>query len=174
MTRLAIVVLICMEAALPRAASSQNTLPLSHADSVLAKAIVTLVQPLEAGQIIVTGDTAFWPLLAVVDRPVGICLPMLHLERLSAMISGDASHPKLDIEITGSLLRPGVISSRQQVLRGTFDLTLTKAEWESIESNSDPYVHLREESSLFSRTLAPALVILGAAAIVALFFLVRG
>jgi hypothetical protein len=175
MTRLAIILVICMEAALPRVASSQNaSSSLTHADSVLARSIASLVQPLTNGQVIVTGDTSLYPLLKLVDNPIGICLPMFHIDRLSAVISGDKAHPKLDIDLTGSLMQPGVISAHQHELTGSFGLILSDADWQAIESNRDEFVHMREESGFFSKTLAPALVVVGAAAIVALFFLVRG
>jgi hypothetical protein len=175
MTRLAIILLICMEAALPRAASSQSApASLTHADSVLARSIVSMIQPIESGQMIVTGDTSLYPLLKLVDNPIGLCLPMFHIEGLSAIVNGNLDHPKLEVSVRGSLMKPGVISAQEHEFSGSFDLTVSKSEWDKIESNLDPYVHMREESSFFSRSLAPALVVIGAAAIVALFFLVRG
>src|SRR5437016_2118744 len=121
MTRLAIILVICMEAALPRAASAQNApSSVSHVDSVLAQSIASLVQPLANGEIIVTGDTSLYPLLKLVDNPIGICLPMFHIDRISAVISGDKAQPKLDIDLTGSLMRPGVISAQEHELMGSF------------------------------------------------------
>jgi hypothetical protein len=164
-----------LEAALPRAASSQSgPAALSHADSVLARSIADLVHPLGNAQTIITGDTMFYPLLKLIDRPIGICLPMFHIDRLSAVVSGDKAHPKLELTLMGSLMRPGVISARQHELTGSYDLLLSEADWKTIESNRDVFVHMQGDQSFFAKTLAPALVVIAAAAVVALFFLVRG
>ena len=99
---------------------------------------------------------------------------MFHIERLYAVITGDKAHPKLDVEMRGSMMRPGVISARQHELSGSYDLILSEVDWQVIESNRDEFVHIQGDQSFFAKTLAPALVVMGAAAIVALFFLVRG
>jgi hypothetical protein len=171
--RSAILLVLILEAACPQAASSQ----LSHVDSVLARSLAALVLPIEGGAVILTGDTSLRPLLEAVPKPVGICLPMLYIETLTATIrgrAGDSTH--LDLTVHGSLLRPGNQTSRQRILSGSFAIALPPRDFDAIEAGRDPYVRMEDGSSnsFWSRTLEPALVVIGAAVIVALFFLVHG
>jgi hypothetical protein len=77
----------------------------------------------------------------------------------------------------GVLLQPGQTIARRQRLTGSFALVTTADELKVIESNRDPFVHIKasaEPGSVWSRTIVPGLVVAGAAVVLALFFLVRG
>ncbi|MDP4200698.1 MAG: hypothetical protein Q8922_08730 [Bacteroidota bacterium] len=168
-----------LEAASPEAASSQlsHATQIGHADSMVATSLAALIQPLASGPLIVTGDTSLRPLLDLLPQPVGICLPMFYIERLTATIRGkrtDTAH--LYVSFTGAFLRPGNPTSKTFSLSANYGITLTDREYDGIAAGRDPYVRIEDEpsTSFWSRTLEPALVVIGAAVIVALFFLVRG
>src|SRR5947208_1474496 len=115
------IVAFTIGAALPRAASSQ----LSHADSAVARTIADIVQSIDGGQIIVTGDSTLHSLLEAVPKSVGICLPMFYVERLIVSVRGDKDAPAhLDISMQGSVLKPGISVSHPYSFSRTVDVSL--------------------------------------------------
>ncbi|GEM_PF-2059601 len=153
---------------------------LSHADSVLAHSIPSILPANQNSPWIVTGDSTLSPLLSLVPSPSGLDLPIFFIEQLTATVSGTKTNSTMDISVQGALITTAPNSSRtpnssRRFYERTIDTLLTDRDWDVLETNGDRYVHFvtTSEKSVWSSVLEPALVVLGAAAIVALFFLVR-
>jgi hypothetical protein len=106
----------------------------------------------------------------------GQSVPIFYVSSLSATVQTmDSAKARMSIDLGGALLRPGDPMARTQSISRVFDIFLTQRDRILLETNQDRYVSLEQPTpkSLWSRTLEPALVVIGAAVIVALFFLIR-
>jgi hypothetical protein len=188
-----IIVLLSIEAALPRAASSQNVYSqnislqsahpkITHIDSLIGHEIIALIAARVGSDVILVTDSSFLPLVELSPKPTAVNAPMFYLERFSAVLHdlrGQLHEDmdvagRIDLELEGALLTQGSHITSKKLI--TSMRTLSTADMRGVETSTDRFVQ-REvpvEQSFWAKTVAPVLVILGAAAIVALFFLVRG
>jgi hypothetical protein len=159
---------------------------LTHADSLLAKAIDPLVKTLAPndGCIVVISDTALAPLTAAISRMRKRCQLTFFIEKLSTHIqfhrTNGIDSGTIAIQVHGVLLDTrGGSSGKTMSASSSIDILLTPEDVIAIRSGRDRYIgtgsHEQAEGgpSFWSSVVEPALVILGAAAIVALFFLLR-
>jgi hypothetical protein len=159
---------------------------LTHADSLLAKAIDPLVKTLAPndGCIVIISDTALAPFTAAISRVRKRCQLTFFIEKLSTNIqfhrTNGIDSGTIAIQVHGVLLDSrGGSSGKTMSASSSIDILLTPEDVSAIRSGRDRYIgtgsHEQTEGgpSFWSSVVEPALVILGAAAIVALFFLLR-
>jgi hypothetical protein len=164
-------ILILAALAFPFGAQAQ----LTHLDSVLASSLVPMVPSHNGTTAFLTGDSSFEPLFAAMQKPALSSAPLFYVAQLSANVQHtDSGKARMDISMQGELLQPMNSVAVNRTLARTVNLDLTPNDWNGLENNSDRYVHYGSPPSGFwSDTLEPILVVLGAAAVVALFFLIR-
>lgn len=154
---------------------------ISHLDSSLAQRLTTLFYR-EAGgkQFALVSDSGLAPLLSA--APLSSGPTILNVENCSATVSekdledrnGSRAIPVL-VNANGIVLTSGSTLSRSWAISDTMLLSVSLADRALIETNRDRYVVLERElpQSFWSGIAEPALVVIGAIAIVALFFLIR-
>ena len=154
---------------------SESRAQLTRLDTVLAKAIRDTTQEIYASGLAIVGDTQFAPLLGLIAERPTQSLRTLLLSDLSGAVRANETGSQLTISMNGHLLPNGGILS--QPLNWSFSrpISLTLRDRADLETNRSRYVHLERETpkTFWESTLEPALVVVGAAAIVALFFLIR-
>lgn len=176
----AIIIVLLFEAAWPQAASSQTPAPrLTHLDSVVAQSLAHWVHDRVGSDVIFIGDSALRPLLAVaLPASQSGELPVFYVEHLTATRHGnrhDGGGVKVDVD--GILVARGPTQARERkTFHEVIGIQYGSHEWDEIETIDDPFVRheATHHGSFWASTLEPALVVIGAAVIVALFFLVRG
>lgn len=136
-----------------------------------------MVASLGIGEVIITGDSSLRPLLATMKQPAGICQTMFFIDDLSATIDSSKTSATMSVRMNGAILRPsepGRAAERHSLDRN-FTLQLSDADRSALETNRTRYVRLEHEEphSFWDSVLEPLIVVLGAAVIVALFFLIR-
>jgi hypothetical protein len=159
---------------------------LSRVDSLLAQSVVTMIQPLSPDEIAISSDSLLYPLVAVMPHAMGTCLPTFFIDHLFAIVyNADSANSEMDVELNGVLLIPGSPRAKNVHLGKNVSIKLTSDERRDFHQKhrlgqfvwEKQYRFLSEDASsdhsFWSRVLEPALVIVGATAIVALFFLLR-
>ncbi len=186
MSRGSLLLLLSLLAVFPASAKAQ----LTRLDSILAQTLpIMVLQPGHSGPIIIHGDSDLAPLLGVVPNPVGTSLPMFYIEYLGTSInSRDAANAKLNIEMRGVFLNADQPVSHKAIFTKTLDIRLSADDNASLARHESHYLERIYDSyvsqsasandnvsgtSFWSSTVEPALVVISAVAIVALFFLVR-
>ncbi len=156
---------------LPNASFAQ----LTHVDSVLAVSLMPMVPTIDGNPAFLTGDSSLTPLFAATQKSKTSAAPMFYVAQLSANVQrADSGKARMDINMQGELLQPMNSVAIHRTLARTVDLNLTANDWNALQNNSDRYVHYgTPPGGFWSDTLEPILVVLGAAAVVALFFLIR-
>lgn len=148
----------------------------SHLDSLLAQSLGALRPSVTSASFVWSGDSILQPLLWVTTQTSGQFLPVFYIGNLSAIVqAGDSAKARMSVNLGGALVRPGDPVARPQSVSRVFDIVLTKRDRMLLETNQDRYVSLEQPAtkSFWSSTLEPALVVIGAAVIVALFFIIR-
>ncbi len=149
---------------------------------MIAHALPSLVSARVGSDVILIGDSTLRPLIEAAPKSAGSNLPMFYIGRLSATLHDVRSAMRgadfdmagrLDVELEGGLLTQGVNVSSNKIISSF--ITISSEDWSRTETNADRFVHLEQPppKSFWESTLEPALVVLGAAVIVALFFLIR-
>ena len=148
---------------------------LTRVDSMLASSLGPMVPSINSSQALLTGDSSFTPLFAAVQSTRSVSSPLFYVSQISASVQRtDSGNVRMDITMHGELLQPMNPLAVSRTLARTVDLQLTANDWEQLQNNSSRYVHYGSPPSGFwSSTLEPVLVVLGAVAVVALFFLIR-
>jgi hypothetical protein len=173
---------------------------LSHLDSVLAEALPSMVQSSSLGPMTVSADSTIQPLLHTIPKAVGLCLPIFYISHIHAIV--DTQNSEMQIILDGEILTPGRMQSQRIHQSKTVGFRLLPDDIIAIRLNQEHYNYKTPTSSwegdsthsltgivvtynvtnnpvntpqrsVWADVLEPALVILGAAAIVALFFLLR-
>jgi hypothetical protein len=154
---------------LPTFARAQVT----HLDSALAKSLAGAVSGLAPAGVNVAGDSSFLPLIRL-QPVVSNSAPTVYIDLLSATVETLDAVNSIQIIMHGSLLRPGNPVAESHSWNFKSPVVLIPSDRTALETDLDRYVQWEAgRQSFWSRTLEPALVILGAAVIVALFFLLR-
>ena len=155
---------------------------LSRLDSVVARTIPEIIQPLATDPIALSSDTALAPVIALIPRPSGMCLKTFFIDYLSATARRKDSTTNIAIDLRGVFLVPDSALGKEYSLSKTIQVALTSSEQSSLSQRGrlGSIVHAEYftedtpvDHSFWSGVLEPALVVLGAAAIVALFFVLR-
>ena len=148
---------------------------LTHVDSVLASSLAPMVPSVKGSTAFLTGDSSFVPLFSAMQKPSALGTPLFYVAQLSANVQRtDSGKARMDISMQGELLQPMNAVAVNRALARTVNLDLTPNDWNGLENNSDRYVHYGSPPSGFwSDTLDPILVVLGAVAVVGLFYLIR-
>jgi hypothetical protein len=148
---------------------------LTHVDSVLAVSLAPMVPSINGNTAMLTGDSSLTPLFAATQKSKAPATPMFYVAQLSANVQhADSGKARMDISMQGELLQPMNSVAIHRTLARTVDLDLTANDWNELQNNSDRYVHYgTPPGGFWSDTLEPIVVVLGAAAVVALFFLIR-
>ena len=148
---------------------------LTHLDSVLAQSVFGTIATLDHGNVNVAGDSSFLPLLRILPAARISSTTTFYVDQLFATIASTDSLNHLQITFHGNLIRPGSQVAEPHSWSFANPVVITPMDREILETNGARYVHLERAPvrSFWDSTLEPALVILGAAAIVALFFLIR-
>jgi len=164
-------VLLLVIVAVPHTAFAQ----LTHVDSLLAASLTPMVPAINGNTAFLTGDSSFASLFAAIQKPPTSPSPLFYVAQLSANVQhADSGKARMDISMQGELLQPMNSVAIHRTLVRTVNLDLTPNDWNELQNNSDRYVHYgAPPSGFWSDTLEPILVVLGAAAVVALFFLIR-
>jgi hypothetical protein len=166
-----IIVLAIAILVLPNSSRAQ----LTRVDSMLASSLVPMVPSINGSTAFMAGDSSLAPLFAAMQKPTSLGAPLFYVSQLSANVQrGDSGKARMVISVHGELLQPMNSLALNRTLARTVDLQLSPNDWNSLQNNADRYVHSGAPSSDFwSNTLEPVLVVLGAVAVVALFFLIR-
>jgi hypothetical protein len=148
---------------------------LTHVDSMLAVSLGPMAPSINGNTALLTGDSSFASLFAAMQRQSTSLTPLFYVSQLSANVQRtDSGTARMDISMQGELLQPMNPIAVNRTLARTVNLDLTPNDWNWLQNNSDRYVHYGSAPSGFwSNTLEPILVVLGAAAVAALFFLIR-
>ena len=155
---------------LPNASFAQ----LTHVNRMLVS-LMPMVPTIDGNPAFLTGDSSLTPLFAATQKSKTSAAPMFYVAQLSANVQrADSGKARMDINMQGELLQPHEFRCDTSHARATVDLNLTANDWNALQNNSDRYVHYgTPPGGFWSDTLEPILVVLGAAAVVALFFLIR-
>jgi hypothetical protein len=134
-----------------------------------------MVPTINGSTAFLTGDSSLTPLFAAVQKLNTPTAPLFYVAQLSANVQhADSGKARMDISMQGELLQPMNSVALHRSLARTVDLDLAANDWNALQNNSDRYVHYgTPPGGFWSDTLEPILVVLGAAAVVALFFLIR-
>jgi hypothetical protein len=163
--------LVMLTLAFPRGSRAQ----LTRVDSLLASSLVPMVPSLNGSTALLTGDSSFASLFAVMQKPTSSGAPLFYVSQLSAnVLREDSGKARMDITMQGELLQPMNSLAVNRTLMRTVDFQLTANDWNALQNNADRYVHSGSPPSGFwSDTMEKVLVVIGAVAVVALFFLIR-
>ncbi len=155
--------------------STASNAQLTRADSMLAAALGGMMPVVDGVPAIMAGDSALVPLIAAMPKITFSVTPIFYVSQLSANVQrADSGAARMDITVQGELLQPMNSLAVPRTLARTLNLELTPNDWNQLQHNTDRYVHYGSSPSGFwSSTLEPILVVLGAAAVVVLFFLIR-
>ncbi|HWF45023.1 MAG TPA: hypothetical protein VG537_10310 [Candidatus Kapabacteria bacterium] len=146
---------------------------LTHLDSALAKSVAGAVSGLDPAGVDMAGDSSLLPLIRL-QPVVSNSAPTLYIDQLSATVETLDAVNSIQIIMHGSLVRAGNPVVELHSWNFQSPVVLIPTDRHALETDSDRYVQWEAgRQSFWSRTLEPALVILGAAVIVALFFLLR-
>jgi hypothetical protein len=169
--RTGFVTFVLLTLALPCAVQAQ----LTHVDSVLASSLAPMVPSVNGSTAFLTGDSSYARLFAAMQKPPSTSVPMFYVAQLSANVQrADSGKARMDISMQGELLQPMNSVAVNRTLARTVNLDLTQSDWNGLENNIDRYVHYGSPPSGFwSDTAEKVLVVVGALAVVALFFLIR-
>ncbi len=153
----------------------------SHLDSALAIRLGTALSQEAGGKpFMLAADSGLGPFIAVV--PHGNAGTLLQISNFSAKIGtedskhlGDSKIARVSVECYGTSVEQGSAVARRWALLQVFPLPVTPADIAVLETNRDRYVTIERPAaeSWWASTVEPALVVLGAAVIIALFFLIR-
>ena len=148
---------------------------LTHLDSSLARSLTEATGSLDRNGVNVIADSSFLPIVRMLPAAHIPSAPIFYIDQLYASVASVDSPATMHIVLHGSIVRPGNAVAEQHSWNFTTPIALSFADREVLETNSDRYVHLNMAyaRSFWDTTIEPVLVILGAAAIVALFFLIR-
>jgi hypothetical protein len=145
---------------------------LSHLDSLFATVVREEIF-VAAPHAQIVADSSFvniLPLFAGLANGSSI----FHLEQAFGVVVGGADTTRLRVTIAGSILDQSPVA-RPWSITTLRELRLTQRDQELLETHGSRYVHMDSEPtpSFWESALEPALVLLGAGLIVALFFLIR-
>jgi hypothetical protein len=148
---------------------------LTRVDSLLAASLIPMVPSVNGSTAFLTGDSSLALLFSVVQKPTTPGVTLFYVSQLSANVQReDSGKARMDINMQGELLQPMSSLAINRTLVRTVDLQLTANDWNVLQNNTDRYVHFGSPPSGFwSNTLEKVLVVIGALAVVALFFLIR-
>ncbi|HEY3875077.1 MAG TPA: hypothetical protein VGM92_06345 [Candidatus Kapabacteria bacterium] len=153
-----------------RSASAQ----LTHVDTMLAAAIMPMVPVVNGVPATMAGDSSILRLSGAMLKTTLSVTPIFYVSSLSATVARRDSGARLHIVIQGDLLEPMNAYATPRTLARTVYLPFRESDWSIVNANASHYVHSEGPSGGFwSSMLEPALVLLGCAAVVALFFLIR-
>lgn len=154
----------------------------SHLDSALAIQLAAELSHQAAGKpFAVAADSGFQSFIGAMPHGAGSA-EVAQLRGFSATVAGkdftDASDGKVTpvlVNVEGNWLDDGNPLPRQWSVEHTFAVSLSPADRTLLETNRDRYVTLERvaPTTFWSGIAEPAIVVLGAIAIVALFFLIR-
>jgi hypothetical protein len=162
------IVIVCL--ALPSATQAQ----LTRVDSMLAASLGAMLPSNNGVVALLTGDSTYAPLIAAVPRTVASSAPLYHVSQLTAIVRRTDSGARMDISVQGELLQPMNSLAMPCTLSRTVPVQLSENDSKQVEANATRYVRFTPASGGFwSNTLEPILVVLGAVAVVALFFIIR-
>ncbi len=148
----------------------------SHIDSLLVESLGELKPSIASTPFVVSGDSSLQPLLRLMPESGGPSVPVFYIENLSATVRDEGlASARMFVNVQGALVRAGDPVARPRSMSRTFDVVLVARDRMLLETNQDRYVSLEQaaQQSFWSSTLEPVLVVIGAAVIVALFFLIR-
>jgi len=148
----------------------------SHVDSLLVESLSEMRPSIASTSFLWNSDSSLQPLLKLMPESGGLSVPVFYIENLSATVRGEGSaSARMFVNVQGALVRPGDPVAQPRSISRTFDVVLLARDRMLLETNQDRYVSLEQPAtrSFWSSTLEPALVVVGAAVIVALFFLIR-
>ncbi len=148
---------------------------LTRVDSVLASSLMPMVPSINGSQALLAGDSTYTPLFTAVQKAMVASAPLFYVSQLSANVQRmDSGKARMDIRMQGELLQPMNSIAVSRTLARTVTIDLTPSDWMQLQNNASRYVHYGPpQSGFWSNTLEPIMVVLGAAAVVALFFLIR-
>jgi hypothetical protein len=155
--------------------SSSVSAQLTRIDSVLAASLVPMVPSINGSQALLTGDSSYTPLFIAVQKAMVASAPLFYVSQLSANVQRmDSGKARMDISMQGELLQPMNPIAVSRILARTVTIDLTQGDWMQLQNHASRYVHYgAPPSGFWSNILEPIVVVLGAAAVVALFFLIR-
>jgi hypothetical protein len=164
-------VFVIMIIALPYCVRAQ----LTRIDSVLAASLMPMVPSINGSQALLTGDSAYTPLFTAVQKAMVASAPLFYVSQLSANVQRmDSGKARMDISMQGELLQPMNPIAVSRILARMVTIDLAPSDWMQLQNNASRYVHYgAPQSGFWSNILEPIVVVLGAAAVVALFFLIR-
>jgi hypothetical protein len=148
---------------------------LTRVDTMLAAALGGMMPVAGGIPAIMAGDSTLVPLIQAMPKTTFSVTPIFYVSQLSAIVQrADSGAARMDISVQGELLQPMNSLAVPRTLARTVNLDLTANDWNGLQNNTDRYVHYGSPPGGFwSSTLEPIVVVLGAVAVVALFFLIR-
>ena len=154
---------------------SESRAQLTRLDTLLAKAIRDTTHATYASGLTIVGDTQLSPLLALIAERTVQASPTLLLTDIGGAVRANDTGSQMTISMSGHVLPNGGALSQPLNWNFTRPVALTSRDRADLETNRSRYVHLERETpkTFWESTLEPAVVVVGAAAIVALFFLIR-
>ncbi len=165
------VVFVFLMFALAESASAQ----LSRIDSVLAASLSPMVSSVSGTTAFLMGDSTLAALLSMVQQPKASSAPIFYISQLSANVRrSDSGTSRMDISMQGEVLQQMNSLATPRSLARTVNIQLTPSDWIQLQNNTDRYVHFgAPPGGFWSDTMEKVLVVVGALAVVALFFLIR-
>ncbi|HZK75764.1 MAG TPA: hypothetical protein VFD13_02540 [Candidatus Kapabacteria bacterium] len=155
---------------------------LSHLDSVIAINLGSAIsQQVGNRPFTIAGEGSIQSLILAIPHSVGVS-PIVQIASISGKIDErdlrdgrDSSSITVLVDAHGTVITPGNSLEQPWAISRTFDISLTAQDRMLLETNQDRYVSLEQPAtkSFWASTLEPALVVVGALVIVALFFIIR-
>jgi hypothetical protein len=144
-------------------------------DTVLFRSLGDSLWSVNYGHIRVVGDSNVATYFNIASDWPAADLTVIFLDQLSAVIFVTDTMAHLNIQSQVVLISPSINIPERRSWNFNRLISLTPADLTGLETNRSRYIHLEKTAapSFWESTLEPALVILGAAVIVALFFLIR-
>ena len=146
---------------------------LTHVDTLLASAIAPMIPSSNGAPARIAGDSSIMALVQAIPKVRRDSLTVFYINPLTVTVEKTDSGARMDIMIQGGLINLMNAAVVSRTLSRSVYLSLSPEDWNLIDRNGSRYVHVAATGGFWSNVLEPALVILGAAAVVALFFLIR-
>ena len=154
----------------------------SHIDSLLAFDLgAAISQHVGNKPFTIASESSLQALIRAIPHSTGGS-SVIEITGVSAMVdlrdvkdSKDSRSDQLFVNARGTIISPGNSLAQPWAVSRAFNISLTARDRLLLETNQDRYVSLERAApkSFWASTLEPALVVIGAAVIVALFFLIR-
>lgn len=147
---------------------------LTRLDTMLAATLGGMVPMANGIPATMAGDSSLAPLFAMMPKTTFSVTPIFYVSQLSATVQRTDSGARMDVLLRGELLQPMNSIAQTRSFGRSIDFQPTANDWNVLENNGSRYVHFNQPPGGFwSNVVEPIIVVLGAAAVVALFFLIR-